>query len=351
MAVSVHSSLEGLSAPDLEILSYKNQKNLFYSIEWFRCLSEFASRERASIRIYVVAGDDDPSEKCYLFCYCERGGRRLLSLSNFYTMEFSPIFSGPTCRRGELLSELLMHIARERPACAYLNLRLLLADRDETTQLAKSVEAAGFLVNQYFQFENYYAQTRNADFLAYYNARPSQVRNTIKRKLGKLKRTHRFAVRIVSTDDDKALKDYLEVYAHSWKDREQYPDFMRELCRLGARLGLLRIGVLYVEDAPVAAQIWLMSGRKAIIYKLAYHESFKEFSVGSILTKEMLELVLQDGQVEEIDYGVGSEPYKRDWMDDKRALIGLEGFNRRTVSGSMMALAWIMGRFLRRRIM
>jgi hypothetical protein len=351
MAVSVYSSFEDLSALDIEILSYKNQKNLFYSIEWFRCLSEFASREHASIRVYVVAGDDDPSHRCYLFCYCEGGGRRLLSVSNFYTMEFAPIFSQAACRRGDLLRELLTHIARERPACAYLNLRLLSADREETKQLAKALEAAGFLVNQYFQFENYYAQTKGADFLAYYNARPSQVRNTIKRKLGKLKRAHRFAVRIVSTDDDKALKDYMEVYAHSWKDREQYPDFMRQLCRLGAELGLLRIGVLYVEDVPVAAQIWLMSGPKAIIYKLAYHESFKEFSVGSILTKEMLESVLQDGQVEEIDYGVGSEPYKQDWMDDKRVLIGLEGFNRRTVSGSMMALAWIMGRFLRRRIM
>ena len=351
MAVSFHSSLEDLSALDIEILSYKNQKNLFHSIEWFRCLAEFASREHAAIRVYVVAGGDDPTQRCYLFCYCERDGRRLLSLTNFYTMEFSPIFSGPACRRGELLGELLMHIARERPACTYLNLRLLLADRADTTLLVKTLEAAGFLVNQYFQFENYYAQTKGADFLTYYNARPSQVRNTIKRKLGKLKRAHRFAVRIVSTDDDRALKDYMEVYTHSWKDREQYPDFMRELCRLGARLGLLRIGVLYVEDAPVAAQIWLMSGPKAIIYKLAYHESFKEFSVGSILTKEMLESVLKDSQVEEIDYGVGSEPYKRDWMDDKRVLIGLEGFNRRTVAGRMMALAWIMGRFLRRRIM
>src|SRR5262245_55037152 len=101
MTVTVHTSLEDLSSLDIDILAYKNQKNLFYSIEWFRCLSELASPQHTSVRIYVVAADGDSSQRCYLFCYRERGSR-VLSLSNFYSMEFAPVFSASETHRGAL---------------------------------------------------------------------------------------------------------------------------------------------------------------------------------------------------------------------------------------------------------
>ena len=99
----------------------------------------------------------------------------------------------------------------------------------------------------------------------------------------------------------------------------------------------------------MASQIWLLSGLKAIIYKLAYDEVFKAFSVGSILTNEMAKVILKNDRVEEIDYGIGSEPYKKDWMNDKRTLIGIEGFNTRTAGGIVLCIKWRIGRLWKKR--
>ena len=39
----------------------------------------------------------------------------------------------------------------------------------------------------------------------------------------------------------------------------------------------------------------------------------------------------------EIDYGVGSEGYKRDWMSDVRELRGIRAYNTRTAQGALLA--------------
>ena len=74
-----------------------------------------------------------------------------------------------------------------------------------------------------------------------------------------------------------------------------------------------------------------------LIYKLAYKDSLRDYSVGSILSLEMFRQAIDEDRVEEIDYGVGSEPYKRDWMEDRRRLYGLVAFNLRTPSGLVRA--------------
>ena len=43
--------------------------------------------------------------------------------------------------------------------------------------------------------------------------------------------------------------------------------------------------------------------------------------------------VLDKDRVHRIDYGNGNEPYKADWMEEKRTLWRLSAFNPRTVRG------------------
>ena len=262
----------------------------------------------------MVEKDGDPIQKCFLFCSCDQKRRKLFSLSNFYTMEFSPIFSSSDCRKDSLLSELAIYIANERPAWHYINFRLLIENKEPTELLCSHLRAANFMLNRYYQFDNYFVDTRELEYSDYYKSLPSRLRHTIIRKRKKLERLHSFSASIFSSYEDLAVDDYMEVYARSWKDREMYPKFIPELCRLAAQLSVLRMGILYIDSKPVASQIWLLSGRKAIIYKLAYDEVFKAFSVGSILTNEMAKVILKNDRVEEIDYGIGSEPYKKDWI-------------------------------------
>ncbi|MFX6011244.1 GNAT family N-acetyltransferase, partial [Acinetobacter baumannii] len=58
---------------------------------------------------------------------------------------------------------------------------------------------------------------------------------------------------------------YQAVYAQSWKMADPYPDFVPGLIRLCARRGGLRLGVAWLGDKPVAAQIWIVANGRADI--------------------------------------------------------------------------------------
>ncbi|RDH44890.1 GNAT family N-acetyltransferase [Zooshikella ganghwensis] len=133
------------------------------------------------------------------------------------------------------------------------------------------------------------------------------------------------------------MAGFVTVYNQSWKKPEPYPDFMPSFIRLCADLGILRLGVLTIGQQPAAAQLWITFQSTSIIYKLAYDEKYKVYSVGSILSHFMFKHSIDEDKVTLIDYGIGSEAYKRDWMRSVQNVQGVEAFNLRTVRGLGLA--------------
>jgi hypothetical protein len=338
--ISVHAldSLAEAGGRHRDHLAYAAQQDLFASIEWFECLARHGFGSPVEPRIYVAHDARSPEETAFLFCAVDRGRHILTSLTNYYTMQFSMVFGPAAKGRRELARAVFDHIARERPRWRQVNLRLMREDDPVTAWIEEDLSCNGFAPHAYFQFENYHVCVDGQDFAAYFESRPSRMRNTIRRREKKLRAEHRVDVETTDRYRESNVDDYMAVYGNSWKDGEGSPAFIYELCRQAAALGLLRLGLLYVDGTPAAAQLWLKSGSKAIIYKLAYDEKFKDFSVGSILTRDLLEFVLSRDRLTELDYGVGSEPYKRDWMDRTRRIVGIQANNRRTVLGSARAI-------------
>ena len=64
----------------------------------------------------------------------------------------------------------------------------------------------------------------------------------------------------------------------------------------------------------------------------------------------MMEHVLEVDRVHEVDYGIGDEPYKRDWMSHRRERVGLIAFNPRTARGLSGAIRHFGGRWVRKLI-
>ena len=92
--------------------------------------------------------------------------------------------------------------------------------------------------------------------------------------------------------------------------------------------GLLRLAVLYVGPRPIAAQIWIVANNTASIYRLAYDEKWKQYSPGSILTKHLMQHVIEIDKVREIDFLIGNERYKQDWMTKRYELSGVRFIKR-----------------------
>lgn len=269
--------------------------------------------------------------------------RRFCGLSNYYSMIFSPLVAegadpGPT------LGALLRAMAAQEPRYAILRFQPL----DPGSPLFKSLEAAlrdaGFVVQPYFHCGNWYEPLAGLTIADYLSRRSAALRNTIHRKGSKLSKAG--AHLKIFTDErelESGLADYERIYARSWKMPEPYPQVIRDLVRACAALGALRLGVLYLEGTPIAAQIWIIWAGEATLYKLAHDRDFNDLSPGTVLTYRMLERIVDMGGVAEIDFGVGDDSYKRDWASRRREKWGLMAFNPRSLHGILGALRHVGG--------
>ena len=342
MRVCVYTSFEEVPGEVRQCLSYPRQQNFFLSFDWFSLLFETSLRQTVTPRIYVLLGDQEET-RAALFCAVNRNGvlRRLMSLTNFYALEYAPSLAGDAAATSSLTRQLVEYIAAERPRWHLISIKLLKSDIPEMQSVSGDLTKAGFSTYPFFQYENWYVESGDKSFEAYFAERGSQLRNTITRKQKKLEKTHGFAIKVgrsESADLKPLLNDFISVYNRSWKQPEPFPDFIPTLVAECAKLGILRLGMLYVGDKPAAGQLWLNTDRKAIIYKLAYDEEYRAFGVGSILSREMFRIAIDEDHVDEIDYGVGSEPYKKEWMSAARNLVGVEAFNRKTLPGLLLIM-------------
>ena len=351
--MAVYDTMAALPNDVAAFLREYSSDELCLSADWFALLFQFSPPEAQRLRIYVVRAEDSNAVDCVLFAATPvppARPRRLLSLTNFYTMSYAPLVRPGLANRMAAFNSLAQFIARERPKWDVVDLRGFIKENRVAEEFLQAFRRAGFVVSTYLQFENWSLPTRGISADEYFKSRPSQVRNTIARKWKKLQREHEPLFRLYTSveDLDAGLSDYQTIYQASWKNPETYPDFIPQLLRWSALKGQLRLGVLRVDGEPAAAQIWLITGKRATIYKLAYDEKFAALSVGSILTKTMFDHVLTHDGVTEVDYGVGSEPYKLDWMSECRHVVGLIFFNPVTVPGLAAAARHLAGRLRNR---
>jgi len=313
--------------------------DLFSTLEWLTLLESTALTAEAASVICVTNSAN--SLKALLPLQTGSMGslfavRGLRSMSNYY----SPLFSAQVAAGlpGKVaLDFVCCKLSQASPAWHWLNLEPL--SEEGRNELSSSLMKNGFDVFPYFRFGNWFLQLQGRSFADYACELPSQMRNTIARKRRRLDKQGQWEIKLFTGEGqlELGMSAYWQVYNASWKQREPFPEFIDGLIRLAAREGWLRLGILYLDRQPIAAQLWLVYRGTASIYKLAYDKHFKKLSAGSILSEYMFEQVIDGDGVDEIDYLMGDEAYKRDWMSARRERWGLMAFNRATLTGRGLA--------------
>jgi CelD/BcsL family acetyltransferase involved in cellulose biosynthesis len=323
--------------------------DVFASRSWFENLAETCLDPGEEPLILAA---ERPGGEPAALLPCRAAGRRGRSLTNFYTCSFRPILAPGVDR--DLAFAALARAAR-LAGLATLDLDSLPADEPGFEALRSALRAAGFLVVPYFHFINRYDVVAGRSAAAHLALRPAQLRNTLRRKWKALEREGRlsFELHREAASADEAVRAYEAVYAASWKGAEPYPDFTPSLIRRAAAAGALRLGVARLDGAPAAAQLWLVAGGGATIFKLAYDERFRKQSVGTILTAWMFERTLDGETISTVDFGRNDDPYKRDWLPQRRERWGLLALDPRRPAGLAgairhMALAPLARRLRRR---
>ena len=202
----------------------------------------------------------------------------------------------------------------------------------------QALEATGFSAAVYPYSVNWYHDNIK-DLDHYWSLRPSILRNTLKRKQRKLEQLGGYQIKIVAPKSLQSLKKHLAHYHHvyyeSWKIIEPFPAFIDAIVIDAWKKDELRLGLIYHQEVPVAAQIWFVSNGTAYIFKLAYRTSYRKTSVGTVLTAALIEQVIAVDRVSSIDFLTGDDNYKKDWMQSQRNLYRMIGCNKQTVHGNL----------------
>lgn len=303
--VKLFQSLEDVGLDAGHLLDRENQPSVYDRLEWFRMTARHCGRDRP-----LIARAAEGDRIAWLFL-CRQGKRRAEALASWYTLEFDLVRSGEAAGLVEAIARALHDLAR------------ITIDRvADPAPIAEAFRAAGWRVFVEPCSVNWYVDPPES-FEQFWQDRPGKLRSTARRKGKKAG----LDIAIHRAFDERAWADYRTVYEASWKPEEGSWDFMRAFAESEGAAGTLRLGIAYGDGAPVAAQLWHVENGRATIHKLAYAESAKQLSPGTILGEAMFRHVIEEDRPARIDYGTGDEPYKADWMEKKRTLYRLELYN------------------------
>lgn len=264
----------------------------------------------------------------------------LASMTGYQSNYYSP-FGGlcPDDDDVRRLSDLLRHASRGRGVLDFS----YCDPRNGTIEaIHRAAQMAGLTAFVYDYQLNCFETVAGRTYKEYLAGRPTQLRNTLKRKRTALGRSGSVTFEILDgrSETEHHLTRYHEVQAASWKEPEPFPRFTDTILRRAAEFGALRLGFLLLDGVPIATQAWIVSQHRASIYKLHYAQAFAEFYPGTLLTADMFAHAIDVDAVTEIDFGVGDAPHKRQWLSQARMLGGVVAFNTATASGRLGLAIW-----------
>ena len=293
IAVSYHDTvtkLQGLAV---------SAQGPFDRAEWFGLLAKHGQPP-----VVVVAEGGDAQAAMVL----TRGENGLESLRNWFSFTWRPL--APDGPRGDALLQAIAQGLRESTH------RLLLQpmpDEDgSASRLADAMRKSGWIVDKAAIDENHILPVNGRSFAEYWATRPGKMRTTLQRKAKKV------SIEITTRFDSALWSKYQSVYAKSWKPVEERADLLEAFAREEGEAGRLRLGIARADGTAVAAQFWTVENGTAYIHKLAHIEAAKPMSAGTTLSAALFAHVIDDDQVDLIDFGTGTDAYKRDWMEAVR---------------------------------
>lgn len=329
MKIAKYNNLQDL--PD-NYSAWKQSKplSLFGQPNWYDLLHKHIVKHDEQLIYYCVLNKNDHIEAVFPLVKSPNGvssGYTLKSLANFYTMEYEPFFISKARNCRKALKVFSKYLATEEQT--WTSLEFFPIDQDKLINIYLKQELSQyFTLSSSLCHKNWTYHNTDENFKEYIAFSPSRIKD-IRRKERRLVKNYsvKFVMWIDDTDIEKCIQDYLIVYHGSWKDEEQYPDFIPDLILLCAGEKTLRLGILYINDVPTAAQFNIFHDKTTLIYKLCYDEKYKTLSAGAILSFKMMECAFDQDKSTKIDYGCGDDKYKKEWMNHCQERMTLTIYN------------------------
>lgn len=217
---------------------------------------------------------------------------------------------------------LLQYFMKHAPRWDYLDLYGLQTENGNIDQIVNAATRCGLTQKVELAYDNLYQDLIAVSAGEYISGRPKILGNNIQRHLRKMQRDGMYEFRLItdSHDIDTVMDTYYALYTKSWQRSEDLgPTFHRDLAKLAAEKGWLRLGFILFNGTPVACQLWFQFKDTSYMLKSFFDENFKRYSPGTVLTANMFRTVIDIDRVSCVNFLQGDDSYKRDWVNIKRS--------------------------------
>ncbi len=300
----------------------------FLCFDWFKMWLEHFLGNNKLLVLLVYKGDQLVAVAPFFLLrekFKSISVKKIELIGNAYSPIRNFIFNGlNTEEKRKCILYTFDYLFKELSGWDIIDLYPLLED-DQSLNILRNIVCEKGYQNCFETYaENWYMDGINYSSDEYLNKRKTSKQFIyIAKRRRKLESSGRVEYRMVKSaeDIDRHMDDYYKVYERSWKKREGIgPTFHRDLARLAAAKGWLRLGFLYLNGAPVATHFCMVSTRVGYFLKVAYDEEYKEYGLGNVIHYETIKYMIDHDKIESIDLGAGSEDYKKFWVSDRREM-------------------------------
>ena len=198
----------------------------------------------------------------------------------------------------------------------------------------------GLDIREYDCYENCYSDCITGTSEGYFNNRSKSFRLSIRKNYNRLSKAGDISFRVITgvADCSDYYDLYSSIYSKSWKRRESIGlDFFPDMLRYAEKNNWLRIGIVYLNECPIATVFVVVAGKHAYFEKVAFDEEFRNFGAGSVCLYEMIKYVIDVDKVSVIDFLRGADEYKKHWVAKCRKRVGLMVYNN-TIRGRYLSV-------------
>ena len=189
-------------------------------------------------------------------------------------------------------------------------------------------------------------------FESYWNNRSKNLRKNISRYENRLdKENKKLDFRIISTSEDilSAVDRYGIIESKGWKGKigtalhpsNQQGQFYREFLHKLSLQNNAVVYELYIEDKLVASRLCCIKRNMLIILKTTFDEDYKQFALGRLLLKRILETLFHSQATDTIDFYTNASPEQLDWSTDSRPMYNNSHYANSIFSHTIKCLATI----------
>lgn len=243
----------------------------------------------------------------------------------------------PAQRAGrDALVALLHHLQQQCKDWNVLALDKLPCDSPTVDHLRNMLSSSEPHWDMHPSHEAYYLPLQGT-WEQYLNSRSTRFRKTLRNivnrveRIGAQTRVNRY---VGAALDSQVLHKVFSVSDSSWKlgdgiamtSKEPRMRFFEDIVSNPRQQKAIQIWLLEVDSMPIASETQVIDGPTVYAIRSDYDEKYADASPGVYLQMEILKQLFTDPH-EVYNFGVGLNPYKARWTEDRLSLMKFKAYN------------------------